>query len=125
MADIVRVSALAKTWIMDIDGTIVKHNGYKTDGHDTLLDGAGDFFKNISPDDTVILITSRTEEYKEMTERFLRENGIRFDHVIYNLPYGERILVNDKKTSGMITSVAVNTERDRFMQTVFEVDETI
>lgn len=37
-------SPLAKTWILDIDGTIVKHNGYKIDGYDTLLEGVKEFF---------------------------------------------------------------------------------
>ncbi len=26
------VSSLAKTWIFDLDGTLLKHNGYKIDG---------------------------------------------------------------------------------------------
>ena len=29
------LSSLAKTWILDVDGTIVKHNGHKIDGFDT------------------------------------------------------------------------------------------
>ena len=33
------LSTLPKTWILDLDGTIVKHNGYKMDGVDTLLPG--------------------------------------------------------------------------------------
>ncbi len=125
MADVIKVSSLGKTWIMDIDGTIVKHNGYKTDGKDTLLEGAREFFKKLSPEDKVILITSRKREYKEMTESFLAENGIRFDTIIYDLPYGERILINDRKPSGMMTSIAVNTRRDEFTDTVFETDDTI
>lgn len=39
-----RMSALGKTWLFDLDGTIVKHNGYKLDGHDTLLSGAKNFW---------------------------------------------------------------------------------
>ena len=31
------LSTLPKTWILDLDGTVVKHNGYKLDGKDTLL----------------------------------------------------------------------------------------
>ena len=34
------MSTLPKTWILDLDGTVVKHNGYKIDGEDTLLSGA-------------------------------------------------------------------------------------
>lgn len=119
------VSALGKTWILDIDGTVCKHNGYKLDGHDTLLPGAKQFFEGIDETDKVVFITSRSQAYAEMTESFLRENGIRWNAIIYDLPYGERILVNDKKPSGLKTSIAVNTERDVFMEEIFIVDESL
>ena len=45
--------------------------------------------------------------------------------IVYGLPYGERILINDRKPSGLPTAIAVNTDRDRFMEAVFEVDETL
>ena len=32
------LSKLPHTWILDLDGTIVKHNGYKLDGKDSLLE---------------------------------------------------------------------------------------
>lgn len=107
------MSALPKTWILDLDGTIVKHNGYKTDGIDTLLEGADDFLKQIRDEDMVIFVTSRKKQYKEMTECFLKKNGIRYDHIIYEAPYGERILINDKKSSGLKTAYAINVERDK------------
>ena len=119
------VSALGKTWILDIDGTVCKHNGYKLDGHDTLLPGAKQLFEGIDEIDKVVFITSRSQAYAEMTESFLRENGIRWNAIIYDLPYGERILVNDKKPSGLKTSIAVNTERDVFMEEIFIVDESL
>lgn len=106
------LSALPKTWILDLDGTIVKHNGYKIDGRDTLLNGAKEFFASLGKDDMVIFVTSRTEAYAEETERFLRENGIRFDAIIYGVPYGERILVNDDKPSGLCMAYAFRKSRD-------------
>jgi hypothetical protein len=42
------LSPLAHTWLLDLDGVIVKHNGYKLDGRDTLLDGAMKFLRSIS-----------------------------------------------------------------------------
>ena len=59
-----RMSALGKTWLFDLDGTIVKHNGYKLDGHDTLLSGAKNFLDALPETDRVIFLTSRTMEYK-------------------------------------------------------------
>lgn len=125
MKDKIKVSPLGKTWILDIDGTIVKHNGYKIDGFDTFLPGAEDFLKAIPKDDKIIFLTSRTKEYKEVTETFLRKNQIRFDMIIYGLPYGERILINDKKPSGLRTSLAFNTDRDVFLECDFVVDENL
>ena len=119
------VSTLAKTWLLDIDGTICKHNGYKVDGYDSLLPGAREFFQSINPNDKVIFITYRIRKYAEETEAFLRENGIHWDMIIYELPYGERILINDQKPSGLKTSIAVNTERDVFMKEEFVVDPNL
>lgn len=86
-------SPLNKTWILDIDGTLVKHNGYKIDGYDTLLEGVKEFFDKISPDDKVILMTARKDEYLEDLKRFLQENNIRYDYLLTNMPMGERIIV--------------------------------
>ncbi len=125
MSDVIKVSALAKTWFFDIDGTIVKHNGYKIDGYDSFLPGAKEFLQSIPDKDMVIFITARTDEFKQMTIDFLQANGIRYDRIIFNAPYGERILVNDRKPSGLNVSIAINTERDKFMSESFVVDESL
>ena len=106
------LSTLGHTWILDLDGTIVKHNGYKIDGTDTFLPGAKEFLDNIPDKDMIIFLTSRKEEYRNITENFLKENNIRYDHIIFGAPYGERILINDDKPSGLKMSVAITGERD-------------
>lgn len=125
MSERIVVSSLPKTWILDLDGTIVKHNGYKLDGHDTLLPGAKAFLSNIRPEDMVVLLTSRKEEYRQTTIKFLQEQEIRYDHILFNAPYGERILVNDRKPSGLQMAVALDVERDQIKSVVFEVDQTL
>ena len=120
--EIVELSPLGKTWILDLDGTLVKHNGYKLDGHDTLLPGAEEFLNNIAPDDMVIIVTSRKEDVKKQTLSFLRENHIRYDHIIWDAPYGERVVVNDKKPSGLKTAVAVNVERNEACKAKLRID---
>ena len=122
MTKTLTLSPLGHTWILDLDGTFVKHNGYKTDGYDTLLDGALEFLRSIPEGDMVVFITSRMDEYKEITESFLTEHGIRYNHVIYNAPYGERVLINDRKPSGLNTAIALNVERDRIHHIKIEVD---
>ena len=119
------LSPLGHTWILDLDGTIVKHNGYLTDGFDTMLKGATAFLQGISDNDMIVFITSRPVELKEPTESFLREQGIYYDHIIYDAPYGERVLINDSKPSGLKTAVAVNAIRDVFGEIYIEVDNNL
>lgn len=121
----ITLSRLGHTWILDLDGTIVRHNGYKTEHGETFLEGAAGFLKNIPEDDMIVFLTSRTDEQKEMTEEFLRQRGVRYDHIIYNAPYGERIIVNDRKPSGLQTAVAINVERDGICDLTIKVDETL
>lgn len=119
------LSSLGHTWLIDIDGTVVKHNGYKIDGYDTLLPNVKEFFESIPKQDRIIFLTSRTENYKEITERFLSENRIRFDSIIYGLPYGERILINDDKPSGLSMSYAIPLRRDEGMDFRIVIDEAL
>lgn len=119
------LSTLGHTWILDLDGTIVKHNGYRTDGRDSLLEGAKAFLDSIPKEDMIIFLTSRNAEYKRLTEEFLTENNIRFDCVIYKAPYGERILMNDCKPSGLRTAYAVSKKRDEAVRLKLGFDETL
>lgn len=106
------LSTLPKTWILDLDGTLVKHNGYKIDGQDTLLAGAKEYVASIPSEDFILILTSRTDEYRKMTLSFLKENDIRYDEILFNMPLGERIVINDKKLSGLSMAVAINVKRD-------------
>ena len=120
-----KLSTLGKTWILDLDGTIVKHNGYKETGEDIFLPGAREFLNSIQETDCIIFLTSRTATEEQLTRNFLMKNEIRYDHIIFNAPYGERILINDEKPSGLKTAIAINTRRDKFPKMKIEIDETI
>jgi|TARA_B100001013_G_C24265389_1_gene306644 23S rRNA G2445 N2-methylase RlmL len=104
---------LSHTWFIDIDGTILKHNGYLIDKKDTILKGVKKFFKKIPKKDKIILITSRKKNILKKTLLFLKKNNIRFDQVIFDLPYGERILINDiKPKNNLKTAISINVKRN-------------
>ena len=106
-----RLSPLGKTWIFDLDGLLVPHNGYHS-GPEQLLPGVAEFFAKIAPDDTTILLSARDASLRGTSLTFLAEAGIRIDHAIFGVPHGERILFNDKKPSGLVTAHAINLPRD-------------
>lgn len=114
MEETLVLSTLHKTWVFDLDGTLLKHNGYKIDGYDTVLDGVTEYLQEIPEEDKIVLLTSRTEEYRQMTLDFLEIAGIRYDAVLFAMPMGERIIVNDRKPSGLDMAVAINMDRNHF-----------
>jgi len=107
----ITLSTLPKTWIFDFDGTLVVHNGYKT-GKDRLLPGVKEFLNQIPKEDFVLILTGREIEARERTLDFINRNGLRCDHILFEVPLGERIIFNDKKPSGLKMSYAVNLERN-------------
>ncbi|MBU3603372.1 hypothetical protein [Polynucleobacter sp. AP-Kaivos-20-H2] len=123
--NLITISKLDHTWLIDLDGTILKHNGH-LNGQDELLPGVKDFFENIPTEDYIILLTARSEEYKNITIQFLNKMGIRYDKAIFNLPKGERILINDRKPAGLKTAIAVNLERNLGILTLkIDVDKNL
>ncbi len=110
VADLV-LSSLKKTWFIDLDGTVLIHNSNVAKNEDQVISKSLDFLRNIE-DDYIVFTTSRSRKHKKKTESFLKLNNIKFDFIIYDLPYGERILVNDNKSSGLTTAYAIALERN-------------
>ena len=121
----ITLSSLPHTWLIDIDGTIVKHNGYKIDGYDTLLDGVKDFFNQIDKNDKIILLTAREGKYLEDLKLFLKENNIRYDYLLTDMPVGERILINDNKPSGLVMGHVINKKRDDHLNVNIIINEKL
>ena len=107
-----KISSLDHTWIIDFDGTLVIHNGYKS-GEDKFLPGAKEFLQSIPQNDFILILTAREKEAKEKTIKFLKENNIRFNKILFEMPMGERILINDDKPSGLKCAYAITPKRDK------------
>ena len=118
------LSPLPHTWILDVDGTLCVHNGH-LNGGDELLPGVKEFMEQLPEGDMVVLITSRKEEQGPALEAFLHEHGIRYDHIIYGAPMGERILVNDDKPSGLCMAYAVRQQRDGAWDIHWSIDKEV
>ena len=120
-----KLSKLRKTWIFDLDGTLLVHNGYLETG-DELLPGVAEFFQTLPEDDFILILTARPSEYAEQTIEFLNGAGIRYDEIIFDVPVGERLLFNDDKPWGVTTSYAVRLKRNEGLSDVHvTIDENI
>ncbi len=119
------LSPLGHTWLIDLDGTVLRHNGYLT-GDDGLLPGVEAFWAQIPAGDVIIILSAREDVDRDGSLQVLRRHGLRFDHVIFGLPFGERVVINDTKPSGLITALAVAVTRDEGLEGMrVDVDDAL
>lgn len=111
-----------KTIFCDIDGTIFKHKctlSKMVTEKPVILPGVLDKFYEWRENDYYIVITTaRPEGCKRITEKQLHEVGLFWDKLIMGLPVGPRVVINDKKPNGMITSYAVCVDRNAGLEDV-------
>lgn len=115
------LSTLPHTWIFDVDGTICIHNGYKNGG-DIILEGVKELFAQIPEEDMIILLTSRKAQEKDNLIKFMNNNKLRYNHIIFDAPMGERILINDDKPSGLKCAYAINKKRNANINLKIDID---
>tara|TARA_Y100001933_G_C18603133_1_gene398860 strand:+ start:67 stop:477 length:411 start_codon:yes stop_codon:yes gene_type:complete len=123
-----KISNLIHTWFIDLDGTIFKHNAYKENQFDVVVNSnVQKFFDQIPKEDFLIFTTSRSSSLSRLCEESLSQK-VKIKQkffIIYDLPHGERILLNDSKPSGLITSLAINFERDQFPEFSINTDANL
>ena len=79
-----------------------------------MLPGAKEYLDGLPVEDRIVILTSRTKKFRKQTLEFLNSHFIRYDDILFNMPMGERIVVNDRKPSGVDMAIAMNIERDEF-----------
>ena len=88
----------AKTWFIDIDGTLFEHrtNQELDSGvEDVLLPGARELLDKIPDNDMVIITSARMSHHRRSTIKSFTKFGLRYDSFIFGLGTGARILIND------------------------------
>jgi hypothetical protein len=105
-----------KTYLLDIDGTLIYHKDNLSDmirGDMNLLNGTVEkLLQWRMGGHYIILTTARPEGVRAATERQLHEAGIFYDQLVMGLPTGSRVLVNDMKPDGTLTAQAINLNRN-------------
>jgi hydroxymethylpyrimidine pyrophosphatase-like HAD family hydrolase len=106
------LSELPHTWFIDLDGTVLDHNAHLR-GEDRLLPGVVELWNTIPKNDCIIITTGRSEQYRKSTLDLLQDSGLRYNFALFELPLGERIIINDTKPAGLKTAIAWNVERNK------------
>ena len=123
------METLNKTWFVDIDGTFLKHNSNiglddlikEKDSHlkEIPIPNSIEFLQDLPENDKIIITTARESHHREHTIKASEHLGVRYDDILFDLPSGPRILINDIKPPGAVNNVesittayAVNLNRD-------------
>ncbi len=110
-----------KTFLIDIDGTLLKHTGDITNLHTnfpSVLPGVLDKLRELDRKSCkIILVSGRREGTRKQTEEQLAKAGIIYDQLILGIGNGVRVLINDfKPDSTEPTAIAVNVERNKGLE---------
>lgn len=106
-----------KTFIIDLDGVIVKNSAKYFKPHWGTTEGIK---KNVEAVNTlkknghqIIILTSRSEDHRKLTVKQLENINLQYDLLIMGALHSQRILINDFSTSNPFPSaVSINVERD-------------
>lgn len=129
---------LDQTWIIDLDGTIVKHRTNidldkwieqygpeESWKQEEILDGVSQFFDDLSAHDKIVFMTAREERHREHTCNMLKNFGIPYSDIIFSANAGPRIIMNDIKPKercgldyDLKTAHAVNLRRNEGLKNV-------
>lgn len=117
----------ARTYFIDVDGTIVKHISndeidkmmvqqelfhFNELFEETLLPGVHELWNQFNDDDKIIITTARREAHRKLTEKIFKDNKLRFDLMLMDLPSGPRVLINDTPNTLYKKAIAINVKRD-------------
>jgi hypothetical protein len=114
-----------RTYIIDIDGTILPQNTSDPVAQwrgepDGLLPGVVDFFARVEQaGDCIVLLTARRESCRPRLEATLRRLGLFWDELVMGAGSGPRVLINDS-ADGEIKAHAVNIPRNTGLSNVLE-----
>jgi 2-C-methyl-D-erythritol 4-phosphate cytidylyltransferase len=106
------------TLFIDIDGCIVKNSGQFFSpawGEAQSIPENVEYINRLydSGKTHIVLSTSRSQLFADVTRKQLNDIGLRFHDIIFNLPHAKRILINDYSGSNPYPSaIAINLDRD-------------
>jgi len=107
-----------RTLFIDIDGVLVQNSSQFFEpkwGETSGVQENVEYLKGLRKDGKtqVILTTARSSTFRESTENQLRQLGIEYDHIVFDLFHAKRLIVNDHSNSNPYpTCEAICIERN-------------
>lgn len=106
-----------KTYFIDIDGIIVRNSGEYSRPYWGETEGLPENINIVNKlydlGNYIILITSRKENYRNITVKQLKKVKVKYHQLIMNLNHSARVIINDFSNSNPFpAAISVNVPRD-------------
>lgn len=106
-----------KTYIIDLDGVLVKSSAKYFKPYWGTSPGIEQNIRAVNQlkdkGNQIVIFTSRTENFRAITEHQLKKNGLLYDFLFMGALHSQRVLVNDFSSSNPFPSaITINVERD-------------
>ena len=105
------------SYFFDLDGVVYENGSefWKPKwGENKIFNEAKEKINDLyNSGNQIILVTSRSEEFRDITVKQLKQDGLQYHKLIMGIFHGTRYLVNDySKSNPFPTAKAINTKRD-------------
>lgn len=112
------VQQRSRTYFVDVDGVLLKNSGQYgrfnwTNNREVLLDNVQTLRELQRQGAQIVVVTARTEEYRQSLEELLRSAGLEPHAIIMGLHHAARVLINDfAPTNPYPSALAISLPRD-------------
>ena len=110
--------SVRKTVFCDIDGVLFEQTNYISTNPRVLSEVLEKLWEWSGKDYTIVLVTGRKESTRSITESTLHEAGICYDYLLMGIGCGDRILINDRSSTGRDKAFAINLDRNTGLKEV-------
>lgn len=115
-----------RTYFVDVDGVLMKNSGKYgsvnwSNNKETIPENMAVIKKLQDKGGQIIIVTSRTEEYRQDLEKILTENGIKPYAILMGLNHSARVVINDfAPTNPYPSGIAITLPRNNKIEEYIE-----
>lgn len=105
-----------------MDGVICYWKNDNYNKNEVLIMDNVNFLKNLIKENNIkiVLTTARSKKKCKQVLRLLKHQGLNFNKCVYDLGVGQRLVINDKKSTGLKSAFSLNTERNKSFSDLYK-----
>lgn len=98
-----------------MDGVLCYWKNEKYNKDEVLIMENVNFLKELIKENNIkiVLTTARSKKKCKQVLRLLKHQGLKVSKYVFDLGVGQRLVINDKKSTGLNSAFSLNTDRNK------------